>query len=391
MMALVWLVLSALAFVYAMVAALAVVRTMLAVPRVPPLDEPLDRLASSLPKLSVIVPACNEAASIEEALRSKLASTYPALEIVVVDDRSTDDTGAIVDRMALDDPRLRVVHLRELPEGWDGKLHALERGAREATGELLLFSDADVRFSSDILVRTARVMEREGLDFVTMLPDVTRVSPALDAALSALLRLLVSGARVWKVRDPRSRVGVGAGLFNLVRRSAYERSPGFAWLRMEVADDVVFGQMMKQSGARSAVFQGRGDVMLSFYSSLGELVRGLEKNAYALSGFRPALMAMVLAVLGVFELLPPIEAILVHGWTRAFALGSLALLTAAQCVLARWLGRPLATSLVPCFGALVLFVVSVRAVILVHARAGIVWRGTFYSLEALRAGARFER
>lgn len=386
-----WMALSALPLAHSLMCAYGLSRAMRTLRRFPPLAGTHAHGPVS-PRLSIVVPACNEASTIEVALRSKLASNYPDFEIVLVEDRSTDETGAIVDRIAREDSRLRVIHIEELPAGWLGKVHALHCGAAAATGELLLFSDADVLFSEDLLVRAATAMETEGLDFVTLVPDLTPVSPALDAVLTTLLRMLLMGGRVWLMHDPKSRAGVGAGAFNLVRRTAFDRSPGFEWLKMEVADDIAFGQMMKRAGARCAVFQARGDVKLPFYTSLGELIRGVEKNGYAVvSAFRPLGAMVILPLLWLLELLPIVATFVWDGWPRVLAASALALMTSTQLVLARWLGRPLATAAFPWFGALVMGIGLLRSIVLVHARAGIVWRGTFYSIEALRAGVRLER
>jgi hypothetical protein len=107
-------------------------------------DIPLPGIADRLPRLSVVIAARDEAAAVEQALSSVLLQQYPDFEVVVVDDRSTDGTGAILDRMAEREPRLRVVHVDAVPAGWLGKNHALHLGAQGATGELILFTDADV-------------------------------------------------------------------------------------------------------------------------------------------------------------------------------------------------------------------------------------------------------
>ena len=103
------------------------------------------------PKLSIIIPACNEAETIEPALAKMRLLDYPELELVLIDDRSKDATGAIMDRVAAEDPRFRVIHVEKLPEGWLGKVHALKLGTESSTGEILLFTDADVLLAKDAL------------------------------------------------------------------------------------------------------------------------------------------------------------------------------------------------------------------------------------------------
>src|SRR5215210_3285113 len=138
---------------------------------VPPLGGPR-------PRVSIIIPARNEERNVEEALRSVLALDYDNLEIEVVDDRSTDRTGEILDRMAAAEPRLRIVHVRELPAGWLGKNHALWLGAAKATGEYLLFTDADIVMDPSALRRAVGAMHKadggDGLDHLTASPEIER-------------------------------------------------------------------------------------------------------------------------------------------------------------------------------------------------------------------------
>src|SRR5699024_7491894 len=153
-----------------------------------------------------------------------------------------------------------------------------------------------------------------------------------------------------------------------------------------------FGQMMKRAGARCDVFQARGDVMLPYYGSLGEMIRGLEKNGYAVAaGFRPLLAVVALSLVALLEVVPIVASLTLEGWPRALAIMAVVLLAGTQLALARWLGRPLATAVFPWFGAIVLLVALLRSIIVVHARGGIGWRGTFYPLAALRSGIRLER
>ncbi|MEW6251458.1 MAG: glycosyltransferase, partial [Planctomycetota bacterium] len=236
------------------------------------------------PRVAHICPARDEAAAIEAAVRSRLADDYPELEIVLIDDRSTDATGEIVDRLAAADPRVRALHIRELPDGWVGKPYALQRGIELATGEWLLLSDADVHVAPGALRKAvAHALARE-LDHVAILPELWSASFVLDVLLAAFARLLAITTRMWAVADPRSRAAVGVGAFNLVRRSAYERTEGFEWLRLEIVDDMTLAQMLKRAGARPAVLNGRGLVGLTWYRSLGEAARGAEKSTFSALG-----------------------------------------------------------------------------------------------------------
>lgn len=202
------------------------------------------------PRLTLVVAARNEAAELEASLESRLREDYPDLELVVVNDRSTDATGEILDKVAARDRRVVPIHVRALPAGWLGKLHAMHRGVERASGEWILFTDADVHFQPGTLKRVVAYAEARKLDHVAALPTVWRGGALLDAVIAFSLRAIFMSFRAWEVEDPRTHTAAGCGAFNLVRRSAYERTPGFEWMKMEVADDLGLGQMLKAYGGR---------------------------------------------------------------------------------------------------------------------------------------------
>jgi hypothetical protein len=368
---------------YALASAVGTVRAVRSVPVIADVGAPAP---ARWPRVSIVIPACNEAADLEAAARSWLRDESPDLEIVLVDDRSTDGTGAIADRLAREDARVRVLHVTELPAGWLGKLHALQRGADHARGELILFTDADVHAAPGALRRAVALVEARRLDHLGALPRLRSSGFLLDAALAAFFRLVWLAARPWAVGDPRSSAAFGVGAFNLVRRCALDRSPGFEHLRLEQADDVALGQMLKRSGARCAVANGRGDLALHFYRSLGEMARGMEKG-----GARwpfPAVCAAMIALLAL-ELGPWLALATPHGGTRALGAVGVALLIAASVAVARWMRHPLLPALVAPLGVVLLAGMMIRASALALARGGVSWRGTFYRTKDLRAGSRF--
>lgn len=344
------------------------------------------------PSLSVIIPACNEASTIEEALRSRLGQDYPSLDVVVVEDRSTDATASIVDRIAAEDPRLRALHITELPRGWLGKLHALHRGAEAATGEWLLFTDADVHFAPETLRRAVAYCEERKLDFLTAMPELTPVSPLVDAAVSVFVRNVAMHAQARSVEDPASRVAVGGGVFNLARRSAFEKTPGFSYLKLEVADDVSFGQMMKRGGARCSVVNAVGMIRLGFYESVAAMARGCEKAGFAVLGrFSHARLAASLLLYLWLEL-SPFLALIPMGmpWLQVAGGGMAAIALGSSALVNRSFGRPALPSLLTPVGIVMMAGFLLRSSYLAWRRGGIAWRGTLYPTELLRDGVRFE-
>ncbi|MCI0571976.1 MAG: glycosyltransferase, partial [Myxococcaceae bacterium] len=337
------------------------------------------------PRVSLVMPARNEEAHLASALQTKLSDTYPELELVLVDDRSTDGTGAVANAFARSEPRLQVVHVEQLPEGWLGKVNAMQRGLESASGTWVLFSDADVHLASGTLERIVAHAENTGLDHVTVLPGITARGAALVPALAYFFRLVSVGGRLWAVSDPRSSAAAGVGAFNLVRRSALERTPGLQWLKMEIADDGALGVMLKRSGARQAVLNGREAVSLEFYPSYRAMVRALEKNGAsaplsALLFGLPLLVALEWAPLaGVLSGRPGLIALGLGAWASGGVVTARFL---------RWLGMPRWPALLPPLGVLPLTWAMFRSGVLALVRGGVLWRGTFYPTRVVRAGAR---
>jgi hypothetical protein len=363
------------------------VRVVRAIPRLQRLQPPQP---PQWPKLSLIIPACNEADSLEDAVRSRLADGYPNLEVILVDDRSTDGTGQIIDQLAAADPRVRAFHVRALPAGWLGKVHALQRGVEIATGEWLLFTDADVHLVPGTLRRCIAYVLQRNLDHLAVIPELWRGTFLLDVLLATFVRVMCLAGRLWAVENPRAPVAMGVGAFNLVRRAAFERTPGFAWLKFEVVDDIGLGQMLKQAGARGVGVNGRGLVGLYWYRSLGGLARGMEKAAFAGLGHSGLTRMLVQSLVFLALDVAPFVGLLPLGIPRLLYVGvigsGIALL--AQAIPWCWIsGRLLPALFVP-FGALFALAVTLRSAWLAVKRGGLIWRGTLYPADELRQGTR---
>lgn len=350
------------------------------------------------PRLSVVVAARDEQGAVEEATRSLLALDYPGLQVVVVDDRSTDRTGAILDALAAEDPRLRVVHLDALPPGWLGKVHALHVGLGCAEGEWLLLTDADVHFAPDALRRAVAVAEQRQLDHFTLIPRVEASAPLLKAMQVWFGLHLVVFNRVDRVHDPASPAYLGSGAFNLVRREALVAIGGLEALRLEVLDDLGLGYRVKRAGFRSDAALGHGQIRLTWYADVKDMVRGVEKNAYAaFAGYSPARLVGVVGVVLGLEVLGPLSWLALGlwgpGWPWAAAVGALALVPFARALrlLCRLTGNPGWVALLFPAAAVLVMGALLRSGVKVTQAGGVSWRGTFYPLEALRAGRVIDR
>ena len=356
-----------------------------------PALKPIAEAPKNWPSLTVVTTACNEEETVETALSSLAGQAYPKLEIVAVNDRSNDDTGPIIDRVAGRFPWVRPVHLKELPHGWLGKVHALHRASEAATTEWILFTDADIHFSGDCLQKAMAHAIECKVDHLVVLPNLKTKGWPESVTVAAML-LAGSGRFRTNRKGVLSRKQfMGAGAFNLVRRQALQQTPGFPHLKMEVIDDMGLGLLMQEGGFRTALVRGNDDLWVTWYPSFRAMMAGLEKNIYAaLGGFRmaPALLRLLLFAialatpwLGVF-LMPP--------GTVPFYLALAALIIpvlAGTVVQARW-KQPLTGALFyPLGWALTLFLCC-RTVFLAHVRDGIVWRGTHYSLRSLQRGNR---
>jgi cellulose synthase/poly-beta-1,6-N-acetylglucosamine synthase-like glycosyltransferase len=250
------------------------------------LAEVVPHADAELPTMSVVVAARDESRQIERALESLLRQRYPALEVIAVDDRSTDGTAEILDRLARGEQRLRVLHVRELPPGWLGKNHALFRGAAMATGDLLLFADADVIMEPTTLRRAASYMSARGLDHLTAVPRVLMPGALLTLLVVTFSMLYAIFVRPWRARDPKRGTSVGVGAFNLVRSRVYRAIGGHETIRMRPDDDTKLGKLIKKSGFRQEMVIGVDFISVEWYASFRELTRGLMKNGYSQLDYR---------------------------------------------------------------------------------------------------------
>ncbi len=353
---------------------------------------PLEEL-EKWPRVSIIITACNEERSLEAAVASRFEEDYPELEIILVEDRSTDSTPEIAGRLAAAHPTVKVRHITELPKGWLGKVNALKEGLEQASGEWVLFSDGDVSFHKGVLRRAVAYCESHGFDHCAILPGLRPVHPVLDCLTSIFLRLVALNFRIWAIEDPRSAVGVGIGAFNLVRRSALEKTPGLEYIRMEVGDDLALGQMLKACGARQTVLNGRDLMDIEFHSSIGDSLRSAERATYtSIGNFNLARLSLVAVATLILELSPLIALAAVRSpLDLIFVLPALVVALAAMLVPNRMWGRaswnlvlfPIATFIF-CYS-------MVRSGVLGVKRGGIIWRGTFYPNDELKAGRRYGR
>jgi chlorobactene glucosyltransferase len=247
------------------------------------LDDESAEPPAPAPLVSVIVPARNEKRNIERCLRSVLGTAYPALEVIVVDDHSTDGTGEIARAIAQDEARLRVIAAPDLPDGWFGKQWACATGARAAQGPLLLFIDADTRHAPDLVTRAVNAQRGRSADLLTVVGHQEMHSfweRIVQPQFFSLLSLRYGGTEhVSHARRPADVIANGQ--FILVTRDAYDAIGGHAVVRDHVAEDLALAQEYVRTGRRIALVVGTRQLSTHMYASLGELVAGWGKNIFA--------------------------------------------------------------------------------------------------------------
>lgn len=354
--------------------------------RTPCLEDLAAAAPAHWPKVSLIVAARNEAGHVEAAARSLLAQDYPDLELIFVDDRSEDATGRILERLAAADSRLTRVTVRELPSGWLGKPHALHQAVERARGDYLLFTDADVHFAPGALRRAIALAEDRGLDHLAVGPRVQLPTLSMALVTGVIGLLLLVPLRPRGDGTLRSGPSVGIGAFNLVRRSAFARTEGFPWLRMEVGDDLGLALLLRRHGARAGFVAARTDVWLSWYASFAEMARGLEKNMFGGGlGYSYLQLGGVLLLLLLWSL-GPLLGLLGALWP--LAAGGFLALAAAGVLAAQRMRQPAAGAFLWPIGVLLFGYILCRSARHCHRHGGVVWRGTRYPLAELRAGRR---
>jgi len=349
--------------------------------------------AAPWPRLSVIVPSCNEEKAVEAATRSLVAQDYPNLEIVAVDDRSTDRTGAILDGLAPSHPNLTVVHITSLPPGWLGKNHANHVGVSKASGEWILFTDGDVMFAPDALRRAIVYATHNQLDHLAALPSLVAPGFMERSAQTAAFALISTRFRTWELAQPRTKGYVGVGAFNLVRKAAYDDVGGHTPLAMEVADDMKLAMILRRSGKRCAMVDSASRVSVRWQEGFLNSFRGIIKNSFSGADWEWPLVLAGLVGLPLLTVFPWVAAVMAPSWgLRALALWSVAAAVASHGYGARRSaqGSGLEGLTNPLMSMMLLGTILLSAT-LATVRGGITWRGTFYPLKELRARCVRER
>lgn len=335
--------------------------------------------------VSVIVPARNEEHEIERCLRSLLAQTHGAVEVVVVNDRSTDGTGQIIDRLATEaGPRLRALHLTELPPHWLGKTHAMWTGARCATGEWLLFTDADVLFKPQTITRAVAYAEGVEADHLVLFPTMRLAGVGERMMMSFFGAMALLTRPMWRVSNPRSKAHVGVGAFNMVRRSAYERIGTFEALRCDVVEDLGLGLLIKQQELRQRIVTGDGLISLRWAVGALGIMRALRKNFFAIVRYRVSLMLAAVFFTLLVVLVPFAGALFAPQKAKSGYVAALIGMTWLYAHSSRFIRVSAVYVLLSPLAAMAVAITMLNSALYSLVTGTVEWRGTKYSVSELR-------
>ncbi|MHB8126251.1 MAG: glycosyltransferase family 2 protein [Desulfitobacteriaceae bacterium] len=224
------------------------------------------------PLVSVIIPACNEERAVEHCLESIVKQDYKNFEIIVINDRSTDTTGLIVERLKEKHPQIKSIHIKELPEGWLGKNHALYTGVMEARGEWLLFTDADIIHSQESLEVGLGYARKNKLDHLSIVPDTicTGLFEKIFIAYFAFVGLIFVTMQKYG----------GIGAFNLIKKSTYLDIGTHKAIALCPVDDMKLGKLIVMNKYKQQVVWGRELLRVKWQDGFISTIKGLEKNSF---------------------------------------------------------------------------------------------------------------
>ena len=357
---------------------------------------------SPLPLVTILIPAKDEGERIRRCLESAVGQDYPNLEVIAVNDRSSDCTGEVMDQVAAAHANLRVVHVTKEPEsGWTGKNNALHQGTRLAHGEWMLFVDSDVVLENDAVTATMSVVLRKQFDMLSLLPRVENhtfwertLIPLCGGAASMMYMIALSN-------KAGSSSSFANGQFMLISRRAYDIIGGHEAVRGFLCEDVAIARNIKNAGLRPRVSWGNEYCSVRMYDTLGAIIRGWGRIYYAARFGQPwtilAAIGFVVACMfsaypaiawGVWRTMHPVAAWggLIGAWSHRtlgiewLVLGALhwLMMTLSVARIYRWSGTPGRSALLfPIVGPLLVWTL-IHALKLCFTKR-IQWRGTDYS------------
>lgn len=333
------------------------------------------------PSLSIVIAACNEEESIEQTVMRLLNQDYPDLELIVVNDRSVDSTGAILEELDIKYNQLKVITITDLPPNWLGKNHAVYQGAKHATGEWILLTDADVMFSPDSLKKTMSYSLENNLDHLTILPDIVNRGFFFRGFFSLFMMSMTFTFATKKF--------AGFATFNLLKRSVYEAIGSYETIAMQVMDDLSLGQLVAKQGYRQNFGYSKGLILVKFYDSLSAAFKGFEKNFFASTNYSVIGMLGSCCFILFLHVYPFVGLLLGPHLARVLCGVPVITMFIMYHYGNRYIDAPAVNFLIHPISALLYIGVLLNSMVKTVKRGGINWRGTVYSLKELRKHTSF--
>jgi chlorobactene glucosyltransferase len=346
-------------------------------------------LEDPLPLVTIVIPAKDEERNIERTVRSILASDHERLQLVLVDDRSHDRTREIIDQWAKVDLRIKVLSIKNLPDGWTGKTHAMYQAAELATGDILLFSDADTVLTRQALSRTLRFFMREQLDVLCLLPGFTKRRFTEDVVYPHLALGFSYFHPISEVNDPEKPTAMASGCFIMIGKQAYQQVGTWKRFRHEITEDVAFSRAVKAAGLKLRLLRGAELVRTAPFGGIGAVCRFWKRTFYG--GFEKSI-PKILRLLMNYTVLTALSAIFfcaTTAWmfatpsnavTVLFVISGLAMAAAIvpTCIVIKQEGGSWIGGLATPLGCLISAWVALSTLVTVATDRGIQWRGTRY-------------
>lgn len=341
-------------------------------------------LTKDHPKVSIILTALNEEDYIAETVKRLMNIDYPNLEMIIVNDRSTDNTGHVLNELQQQCPHLKTYHIDRLPEGWLGKNHAMQKGSEIAEGEYLLFIDADTLLESTTLSRAMQYVLDHELDHLTSIYQLKKSHSLINAVIEDLTIEGFKTAKPWLANNPQFKNFVGNGKFNLLKTSAYRAIEGHQKIKLCVVDDQMLGMHLKWAGFKQDVFISNQYIIVDWYTSIKGFIKGVEKHIFPSFAYSvPAVI--VLSFMGFMLHIFPLFAIfLTDGLTQLLNI-VIVLMRILSCQYFMHLiyqnkTIALMSLVTPIIGLITLWNSTYQYI----KTNGIVWKGTHYQICALK-------
>ena len=338
----------------------------------------------SEPLVSVIIAAKDEEKAIGRTVESLINQSYGNIEIIVVNDRSSDRTAEVVKQFQ--SPKVKLISIEELPAGWLGKNYALYRGYLDSKGDYLLYTDADIEYEEDTIRSAVSYISKQQVDHISIMPFFIAKGFWLRGFVHFFASCLYVTKWPWKPNDDsQTKQGIGIGAFNMLTRDAYEKIGTHEKLRLRPDDDLQLGMKVKQSGMKQRYMIGADHIKVEWYPSLKEANKGLEKNIFAgLNYFWPSLLFIIPSML-LFYFFPFIGVWFLNGWQQAVLALTIVFIIGVYLLYTVKVLKDTAYDVIvfPILVLIYLYIIT-RSCLLTLIRGGIYWRGTFYTLRELK-------